>query len=145
MIKLKNYTTEVPAATSIARIEKILIDFGAFNIMKEYQAGKVKTLSFIIEVDSLRLPFKVPANVDKVAKWLRNQKPNATDKTIIEQAERIAWKQQYEIIFLQLNQIEMNQLEKLEVFFPYLYDVAGNKTYYEKMREQKFKGLLNNQ
>lgn len=141
-IKLKNYTTEVSALRSIDLIEKSLIDFGASNIMKEYDQGKARSLSFIVEVEGMKLPFKVPANIGNVAKWLRKQKPNAADKTIQEQAERIAWKQQYEIIYLQLSQIEMTQLEKLEVFFPYLYDVANQKTYYQKIKEGKFKALL---
>lgn len=146
-IKLKNYTTEVPASRSIEYIEKLLVDFDASNIMKEYEElqpmpGKIcSSISFIIEVEGMRLPFRLPANVHKVAAWLKKQKPNTNQKTIAEQANRIAWKQQYEILHLQLGQIEMNQLERLEVFFPYLYDIQNRQTYYQKIKEGGFKQL----
>lgn len=146
-IKLKNYTTEVPASRSIDNIEKLLVDFDATNIMKEYEEfppmpGKICTsISFIVEVEGMKLPFRLPANVQKVAAWLKKQKPQTTAKTIAEQANRIAWKQQYEILHLQLGQIEMNQLEKLEVFFPYLYDIQNRQTYYQKIKDGGFKQL----
>lgn len=147
-VKLKNYTTEVPAIRSIENIEKLLVDFGAKNTMKEYDylkplPGQVCTsISFIVEIEGMKLPFRLPAKVDKVKKWLTKQRPKSSDKSIAEQALRIAWKQQHEILHLQLGQIEMDQLEKLEVFFPYLYDVAENKTFYEKVKAGGFKALL---
>lgn len=147
-MNLKNYTTEVPASTSIEKIERLLVEFGAFNIMKEYNelpplVGKRCTaISFIIEVEGTRLPFKLPAKVNNVIKWMKKKKPNSQLKTITEQAERISWKQQYEILFLQLGLIEMEQMEKLEVFFPYLYDVKNNKTYYEKVKDGGITNLI---
>lgn len=147
-MNLKNYTTEVPASRSQDYIEKLLVEFGATNIMKEYAdlphlAGKrCTTISFIVEIDGYKLPFRLDAKVPNVATWLRRKKPKATIKTIHEQAERIAWKQQHELLHLQLGQIEMTQLEKLEVFFPYLYDIQLEKTYYQKVKEGNFKALL---
>jgi hypothetical protein len=147
-MNLKNYTTEVPASRSIDNIEKLLVDFGAFNIMKEYKeyppliGKRCSSISFIVEVDNHKMPFRLPANCDKLAAWLRNKKPNSSDKIIAEQAERIAWKQQYELLHLQLGQIEMNQMEKLEVLFPLLYDVQKEQTYYQKIKASGFKGLL---
>lgn len=147
-MNLKNYTTEVPASRSQEYIERLLVEFGASNIMKEYGelpylVGKrCSTISFIVEIDGYKLPFRLDAKVQNVATWLGRKKPNSKDKTIYEQAERIAWKQQHELLHLQLGQIEMTQLEKLEVFFPYLYDVANQKTYYEKIKEGQFKALL---
>ncbi len=149
-MNLKNYTTEVPAARSIDYIERLLVEFGATNIMKEYEdfpflVGKrCSSISFMIDMEGSRLPFRLPANAEKIAKWLRKFKPKSSDKWVAEQAERIAWKQQYEILHLQLGQIEMNQLERLEVFFPYLYDVSRNETYYQKIKAGGFKGLLTN-
>ena len=64
----------------------------------------------------MKMPFKLLANISKVAKWLKKKKPKSTEKTFAEQSEKIAWKQQHEILHLQLGQIEMDQLDKLEVF-----------------------------
>lgn len=147
-MNLKNYTTEVPASRSQDYIEKLLVEFGASNIMKEYGdlpplAGKrCSAIAFIVEINGSKLPFRIDGKVKNIVTWLRKKKPNSTIKTITEQAERIAWKQHYELLHLQLGQIEMTQLEKLEVFFPYLYDIQNQKTYYEKVKEGKFKALL---
>jgi lysyl-tRNA synthetase class I len=147
-MNLKNYTTEVQATKSIDGIEKLLVEFGASNIMKEYDelkplVGKrCMSISFIVQIDGMKMPFKLPANVSKVAKWLKKKKPNSTEKTIAEQAEKIAWKQQHEILHLQLGQIEMDQLDKLEVFMAYLYDVNKQQSFYEKVKASGYKALL---
>ena len=140
-IDIKNYTTEVTAAKSIGLIEQLLVDFGAYNIMKEYETGKVQSISFIIDVDGMRMPFKLPANVQQVAAWLKKKKPAMKDKTRLDQAERIAWKQQYEILHLQLGQIEMQQLDRLEVFLPFLWDAQKRETFYQKLKTNGFKQL----
>lgn len=146
-IKLKNYTTEVPAVRSIDLIERLLVDFGATNIMKEYDelkpiAGRICTsIAFMIAVDGIRTPIKLPANVKGVALWLRKQKPNSSDKIIVEQAYRIAWKQQYEILYLQLSQVETQQRELMSVFLPDVYDIAANQTFYGKLKDGGFKQL----
>jgi hypothetical protein len=142
-MNIKNYTTEVPANRSIEYIEKLLIEFGARNIMKEYSPeGKCAAMSFMIEMEGMKLPFRLPANADKIFAWLKKKKPQAQVKNLKEQAERIAWKQQYEWLHLQLGMIEMNQLEKLEAFFPYLYDINKQQSYYAKIKEGKFQNLL---
>lgn len=142
-MNLKNYTTEVPAVRSIEAIEKLLIGFGSTNIMKEYgPGGKVAAISFIVEMDGMKLPFRLPAKVDEGYKWFKKQRPKATEKTLREQSERMVWKQLHEWVFIQLSMIELNQAEKLEVFFPYLHDVQKGTTYYQQIKEGKFKALL---
>jgi hypothetical protein len=143
-MNLKNYTTEVPASRSIEYIERLLVSFGASNIMKQYENGMCIAISFIIEMDGMKLPFRLPGKADKVYQWLRKKKPNSKDQTLKEQAARIAWKQQHEWVHLQLSMIEIEQAEKLELFFPYLYDVQSNETYYEKLKQGNFKALLTN-
>lgn len=146
-MNLKNYTTEVPANRSIDSIEKLLIDLRCTNIMKEYEhpSGRCKALSFILEVDGMKLPFKLPANTEKVFKWLKKKKPTGNEKNLREQAERIGWKQQFELLHLQLSMIEMNQLETLEALLPILYDVKADKTYYDKIKDGGYKALIENQ
>ena len=61
-MKIKNYTTKVPAVRSIDEIEKILVDFGATHIMKTYQDGLVMGLAFRMENQG----YQLPANVEGV-------------------------------------------------------------------------------
>ena len=77
-INIKNYTTEVAASKSIEGIERLLIDFGATNIMKEYgSGGRITTISFIIVIENMRLPFRLPAKVQEVFVWLKKEIPPA--------------------------------------------------------------------
>ena len=142
-INLKNYTTEVPAFRSIDNIEKLLASFGATNTMREYSPDtNVAAISFIIEMDGMKLPFRLPAKPENVYRWLKRKKPNSSEKVLREQALRIGWKHQYELLHLQLTSIELEQAEKLEALLPYLYDVQKKETYYEKIKQGGFKALL---
>ncbi|MFT3704687.1 MAG: hypothetical protein QM802_20145 [Agriterribacter sp.] len=142
-MNIKNYTTEVPAVRSIAAIEQLLVGFGSTNIMKEYgPAGRVAAISFMVEMDGMKLPFQLPVKVQDCYVWLKKRKAKTNDKTLLEQAERIAWKQMHELIHIQLSHIELNQAEKLELFLPYLYDVSKRETYYQKVKSGGFKALL---
>jgi hypothetical protein len=142
-MNLKNYSTEVPASRSIENIEKLLVGFGSTNIMKEYgPTGSVAAISFIVEMDGMKLPFRLPAKVKECYTWLRKQRPKSSDKILLAQAERVVWKQIHEWVHMQLSMIELNQAEKLEMFFPFLHDIKKGTTYYQGLKESKFKQLL---
>lgn len=142
-MNLKNYTTEVSAAKSIEAIERLLISFGASNIMKEYSPQKnIAGISFIIECKGMKLPFRLPAKVKEIYVWLRQKYPQRKDTTLLELAERVCWKQMWEWVHINLSLIELEQAETLEVFFPYLYDVQGQKTWYEQQKSSNYKALL---
>jgi len=142
-MNLKNYTTEVPASRSIQYIEQLLVDFGSTNIMKEYgPSGKVSALSFMVEMNNMKLPFRLPAKVQECYLWLKKKKAKTSDKTLLDQAERVVWKQIHEWVHIQLSMIELEQVEKLEVFFPFLYDMNKRESYYEKLKSGDFKALL---
>lgn len=142
-MNLKNYTTEVQASRSMDFIEQLLVRFGATNIMKEFGPnGRCSALSFIVPINGMKLPFRLPAKSDKIYNWLKKQKPNGKEQALRDQAERIAWKQNHEWLHLQLSMIEIEQAEPLELFFPFLYDPSSRQSYYDKLKSQDFKGLL---
>jgi len=142
-INIKNYTTEVAASKSIEGIERLLIDFGATNIMKEYgPGGRVTQISFIVVVENMRLPFRLPAKVKEVYIWLKKKFPQRKDATLLEQAERVVWKQLWDWVHITLSGIQLEQLETLEALFPYLYEIEKNQTYYQRIKQAKFKALL---
>lgn len=143
-MNLKNYTTEIPARTSQERIETLLVDFGATNIMKEYQDGRVKAIAFRVVIENVPFAFQLPGNVKACYIWLKKKSPKRTDKTLMEQAERLAWKHQWEWLYIQLTGIELAQLEKIQALLPYSVDPANGKTFYEKLKDSKFQNLLSN-
>lgn len=142
-INLKNYTTEVSTSKSLEQIERLLIQFGATNIMKEYSpTGACSAISFIILVENMKLPFRLPAKVQEVFIWFKRKFPNRKDASLLEQAERVVWKQLWEWTHITLSGIELQQIETLEAFFPFLYEVERGRTFYDRIKEGKFKALL---
>jgi hypothetical protein len=146
-VNVKNYTSGVPAETSISRIEQKLAAVGASGIMKLYGLDKrVSALVFQMPHGNRSHSIKVPANVEACfqAMWkdycLRTSHPRqATKATLKDQASRTAWKLVQDWIDVQVSMIVMEQAEALEVFLPYVWD--GRQTYFEAMKGHDFKAL----
>ena len=138
-MKLKNYTTRVPAAQSITEIEKILVQFGADKIMKDYREdGTINCLIF-----SLRgIGYKLPANVEKVYVVITKGRKIISKASYEKQAERVAWRVLKDWVAAQLSLIEIGQAEWDQVLLPYAFN--GEKTLYEIAKERRngIAGLL---
>lgn len=143
-MNIKNYTSEVPADGSMARIEKLLVSAGARDIMKRYDDNHVCTaIAFVLPMDGKALTFNLPAKTATIEKLLIEQYTRPTTKSYdicAAQAERTAWKTIADWVEIQVTMIRLEQAEKLELFFPYLTD--GQQTYYERLKEKNFKALL---
>lgn len=145
---MKNYTSTVDAETSIFRIERLLVRFGARGISKECAGGEVTGVSFSIHVVDAEgdLNVKLPANIEAVATVLavgkkrgRNQTQEQFKKKILEQARRTAWKLVQEWIEIQLSLVQMRQAEAAQVFLPYIWN--GRETLYQGIKDKKFLGI----
>lgn len=142
---MKNYTSSVPAENTISRIEKLLAKIGSSNIIKSYKDGEVASLKFTVPnptIDGGNLVIELPANIAAVERILRSKmkRPHAdTVKRIKSQAARTAWKLQQDWIEVQVSLIELEQVEALQVFLPYV--CCGKQTYYHQLRDGGFKQL----
>ena len=138
---VKNYTSQVPASRSVNRIEERLVKYGAKNILKLYESGKLIGVAFIVVVDGLDMSFRLPARVDRVEKQLRglvHRPRSGTLDRIADQAERTALRLLSDWVDVQMSLIELDQVELIEVFMPYIYDYTKNKTLFEKMKDTGF-------
>lgn len=148
---IKNYTSSVPAMQSMSRIEEMLVQAGARDIRKSYDGfGSCAAFIFVLAVPGMALPlyFKLPAKVDSCfeALWKHYlttvKKPSESMKTQLKaQALRTAWKIMHDWVELQLSLIELEQLETMEAFLPYLYSEASGETFYEHAKGTGFKQL----
>lgn len=142
---IKNYTSDVPVNRSVFKIEECLVKNGAKDILKTYENGELSGIAFILPVGANVIPFRLPARVDNVKKFLREgvKRPHkGTLKRIEDQAGRTAWKILSEWVEIQMSLITLGQAKFMEVFLPYVYDHNTNTTYFETIEKKGFAGLL---
>ena len=143
-MNIKNYTSGVPAEKSISQIEKILVEMGATSVNKQYEGKKIVSITFLIIVNGNTIPFRLPAKASEVYDVLRGEikrpRGNTLEK-LYEQSERTAWKLVYEWVQIQMSMIKLKQADFIEVFLPYVYDYAQNKTFYQSIKDGGFKQL----
>lgn len=143
-INIKNYTSSVPAATSISNIEKLLVQAGARDIMKRYDDDhNTKSIAFVLPVENKALTFSLEAKTKRIYDLLLAEYTRPTERSLeicLEQAECTAWKLIYEWVHINISMILLDQAEPLEVFFPRLHD--GKETYYLKLKNNGFKQLM---
>lgn len=147
MGSIKNYTSSVPADRSIMEVERILIKMGASHIAKEYDPdGKISCITFSIRQSDSHVPIRLPAKSESIKKIILNEYRRSPSKAQIEmaelQAERTAWKNVREWVELQATMIRLEQVEFMEVFMPYVYNLNQRKTFFEMMKEKNYKALL---
>lgn len=143
-VNLKNYTSSVPAITSMGRIESVLVAAGATDISKKYEDGICTAITFRMVESGRPLFFKLPAKVENCFQvfWKEIKKPQAgTKEKIREQAERTAWKIVSDWVEVQLSMILLEQALPLQVFLPYVYDPVKDQTFFERLESQNFKLL----
>jgi hypothetical protein len=144
-INLKNYTSTVPAMTSMGRIEQYLVAAGATDISKKYENQVCIAITFRMMVNLQPLFFKLPAKVDACfdVLWKEVKRPQPDTKANIrQQAERTAWKIISDWVEIQLSMIQLEQAEAMQIFLPYVYNPATEKTFFESLKENNFKALL---
>lgn len=146
-MNLKNYTSSVPANTTISYIETYLAECGVEGIAKEFDKGQPVAVSFYVTVEGRKFTIRLPANVDAVQEYLwrdyvashKQPRKNVTKDSFREQAARTAWKIQQDWVMVQMSLIKLKQADFIQVFLAYLW--TGEQTFYEQLRGNKFKSL----
>ena len=121
MKNLKNKTSTVPTIRTIAEVEKILADFGASNISKDYREGECQFIEFAIVDPENGIPLRVrmTPNVDAVYDYMRRARRRITPsqtKALRDQASRTAWKNIQELLHVQMSMLEIKQRSILQSF-----------------------------
>ena len=113
--------------------------------MLDYEMGEISGLSFLISVNKLNIPFKLPCRWKAVFEVLQEERRRESariknyDKDM-QQAKRIAWRQILYWTKAQFALVRIGMVKIPEVFMPYIVDEEGN-TLYERLESQKFKML----
>jgi len=142
---IRNYTSEADPAQSIVSIEKMIIQCGAREISKTYDGfGNPTGVKFILPVNNMQMTFDMQANVELVYDYMLKQydkTPTSVQREACrKQATRTAWKNLMELLQIQLDMVAVNQKEMMEALLTLLYD--GRQTFYQRLKQTEFKGLL---
>ena len=137
---LKNTYTK-KGVDIFGKIQKILAKSGAKRVMYDYDgAGAIIGLAFMIEINGLDYPFKMPARVENVAQILFGRDYRDLSDSNKEHSYRVAWANIRDWLDSQVAMKDIGLVKLEEVFLPYLV-VKGEQTLFENMQSKQF--LLN--
>jgi len=131
MTKIANYTTTVPALKSIGEIQGILVAHGAKHILMDYDQGEPMGIAFIAPTPHGDIPFRLPANIERVQAVLNKQRVRS--QVSEEFATRVAWRILKDWVRAQMAILETEMVSIEQVFLPYMQVGEKGKTLYEVM------------
>ena len=137
-------STKIGAEKTLAQIQAMLAKFNVTQMLTDYQAGQVTSLSFRLLIDGEYVPFRLPCRWEQVKmRLLSAGKKASRNDTLDAWARRVAWRQVYRWLEAQLALIETGMVEFAEVMLPYAQIGPGGETAYETIRDRKFQAIGN--
>jgi hypothetical protein len=133
MSPIANYTTTVTARKSIREIEDMLVAHGAKHILMDYERELPVGLAFMVNTPYGEVPFRIPANVDRVQAVLNKQRVRTQVNE--EMATRVAWRILKDWVRAQMAILETDMVTIDQVFLPYMEVGEKGKTLYELMQD----------
>jgi hypothetical protein len=132
---IRNYTSRQPVNLSIAKIQELLVANGAQAVLMNYEqgTGRIESLSFQISLEEKMLSFKLPVNWKKFQEVLQKDRVYRCDD--IDHIMRVAWKNMYDWVDIQMTMYRLKQAELVEIFLPYVIVNNQGDTLYKKFQE----------
>ena len=130
--------TEKTVRQSIDDIHAVLVDYNAKAISFKYENQEIIGISFILEVDGVDIPYKIPCKWREVLGLLLEKRKDT--QKLREDAKRIAWRTNFKLVEALCAFSISRQAEMAELFLPWMA-IQGDKTLYEKFKESGFKLL----
>lgn len=135
MSPIANYSTKVPATRTLTEIQKMLSKAGARRVLVDYdEDGEITGLSFQVQVQQGLVAFRLPANVEGVARALEQDGVSASYLRP-EHVRRVAWRIIRDWLRAQFALIEAQQATLAQVMLPYAITRSG-RTLSEEVEER---------
>lgn len=134
MSPIANYTTTVTAKKSISEIQDMLVAHGAKHILMDYDQQSPVGLAFVVVTHYGEVPFRIPANIDRVQAVLNKQRVRT--QVSDEMASRVAWRILKDWIRAQMAILETEMVSIDQIFLPYM-EMEKGKTLYEVMLDHR--------
>lgn len=139
---IKNYTTKLNVNEIVGRIMGLLGARGARQINIRYDSqGVPDGIQFILMIDSVPIPFRLPCNVIGVEKAIRKQDKHFRAPRTQQHFQSVAWAIVRDWVEAQLALVEAEQASLAQVFLPYCVISPDNNmdeaiTMYDRFLEQ---------
>ena len=127
-------TTEIAAEKTAGEITSMLIQCGARQISMSYDAaGRITDMCFVLIVEGVAHPFKMPVRTEPVFALLNGRRKFTYDRVNSAakdraQAERVAWRQLLRWVQAQLALVGAGMAATREVFLP-TWSIAAGKPF----------------
>lgn len=133
---IANYSTTVTALKSIGEIQGILVAHGAEHILMDYdkETHEPIGLSFMIDTQFGVMPFKLPANIERV--WAVLNKQRIRTNVPRDMAVRVAWRILKDWVRAQMAILETEMVSIEQIFLPYMQNKDG-KILFDLMVDNK--------
>jgi hypothetical protein len=128
---ISNYTTKVDSMSSVAEIQKVLMNHDADRVMIEYLDKMPVALTFQVNTVKGVVSFKLPANIEGVLNALKKDKAVPTANKNSAQALKVAWRILLNWVEAQMAIVEAEMATVDQVFMPYALLQSGNTVYQE--------------
>jgi hypothetical protein len=138
---IHRYTTTISARSTIAEITEMLAEAKATAILTDLENGHPIAISFRVQTSFGLMTFRLPGQIKEVHQILARSRGIPPRLRTPEQAERVAWRIIRDWLEAQLAMIQAGLVVIEQVFLPYAQWHDGT-TLYEKLKEQRFAGLL---
>lgn len=135
-------STEISVIRTMGEIQSLLVRSGAVQVLTTYdpKTQEPTGLHFILNVNNMSIPFKLPARVEPIFKIIHGDEWSRDKLRDMEQAKRVAWRQLYRWMQAQLAMIETGMVAAEEVFMPYL-QTGPEETLYQRALNNGFERL----
>lgn len=134
---IKNYTTTIDPKKSIGKIQEVLNENGADSVHISYKDQKPDKVDFVIKVDNTMVRFRLSVDVSALLMAMKNDKkiPRSLCNTV--QAEKVAWKNKYEWLQIQMAEIQSGQARLDQLLLGWAVTNNGT-TLYDEFRNSNF-------
>lgn len=120
---LKNTYAKLPAIKYIEKIEQALVKAGVHGIQKGYDAGRIVSLSFLLEMKGQKVAFNLPVGWKKVQQVLKNE--GIVRHTDDEYAYRVSWAILMDWVEAQMAILATETVTMPQLFLPYAMGKNG--------------------
>jgi len=125
---IANYSTTVTAMKSLGEIQGMLVSHGAKAIMTNFtNCGEPESLAFIVTTQFGDVPYKLPANVERVQAVLNRQR--IRKEIPRDMAVRVAWRIVKDWVRAQMAILETEMVSIEQIFLPYMTNNSGETLY----------------